>query len=118
MKVNYDFVDLQVKRILDEMKELSNHIDQIRKICASNNVKTLFAFGSIITEEFPPDSDIDLVVEIDENDPVSYSDDYFNVKFGLEKILDRRIDLLELKAIKNPYLKKQIEKSKVLVYGR
>lgn len=100
------------------MKELSNHIDQIRKICASNNIKTLFAFGSITTEEFRRDSDIDLVVEIDENDPVSYSDDYFNLKFGLEKILNRQIDLLEMKVIKNPYLKKQIDKNKVLVYGR
>lgn len=100
------------------MKELSNHIDQIRKICESNNVKTLFTFGSVTTDEFMSDSDIDLVVDIDDQDPISYSDYYFNLKFELEKIFNRRIDFLESKAIKNPYLKRQIEENKVLVYGR
>jgi hypothetical protein len=33
-------------------------------------------------------------------------------------LLKRKIDLLEQKAIKNPYLKQQIEKTKVLVYGK
>lgn len=99
------------------MDELFNHIDQIKKICASNKVKSLFAFGSVTTDELKSDSDIDLVVDIDDQDPISYSDYYFNIKFELEKILDRRIDLLESKAIRNPYLKEQIERNKVLVYG-
>ena len=100
------------------MKELLNHIDQIKKLCSANNVKSLFAFGSVTTKKFHRDSDIDLVVDIDEKDPISYSDDYFNLKFRIEEVLNREIDLLEFKAIKNPYLKEQIEKNKVLVYGR
>lgn len=100
------------------MKELLSHIDQIKKICSSNNVKSLFAFGSVTTKKFQADSDMDLVVEIDDEDPFSYSDDYFNLKFELEKIFKRRIDLLESKAIKNPYLKEQIEKNKVLIYEK
>ena len=100
------------------MTELNNHIDQIRKLCGSNKVKSLFAFGSVLTDEFRTDSDIDLVVDIDEKNPLSYSDSYFNLKFQLEKLLQRKVDLLEHKAIKNQYLKKQIEKTKVLIYGQ
>lgn len=100
------------------MKELLKHIDQIKKVCSSYKVKSLFAFGSITTDELQQESDIDLVVEIDDRDPLSYSDNYFNLKFELEKILKRQIDLLESKAIKNPYLKKEIEKNKVLIYGK
>lgn len=97
---------------------ISLHIDQIKRLCELNKVRTLFAFGSVTTEKFRADSDIDLVVDIDENDPISYSDKYFNLKFQLEEILKRQIDLLEQKAIRNRYLKSEIERTKVQIYGK
>jgi len=100
------------------MEELKRHIDQIKALCDTNKVKSLFAFGSVTTQDFRPESDIDLVVDIEDNDPLSYSDNYFNLKFQLKQLLKREVDLLEQKAIKNPYLKQQIEKTKVLVYGK
>ena len=99
------------------MQELSKHIDQIKNLCSLYKVKSLFAFGSVTTDNFRPDSDIDLVIEIEDKDPISYSESYFNFKFQLEQILQRQIDLLEQKAIKNPFLKEQIDKTKVLIYG-
>ena len=82
------------------MGELSQYINQISILCDSNRVKSLYVFGSVANEKFRPDSDIDLVVEIEDKDPLSYSDHYFNLKFALEQILKRHIDLLEEKAIK------------------
>lgn len=99
------------------MKELGNYIEQIRKLCESSKVKSLFAFGSVLREDFKAESDLDFVVDIDEKDPVLYADNYFNLKFQLEKLFQRKVDLLEEKAIKNPYIKKQIDQSKVLIYG-
>lgn len=83
-----------------------------------NKVTALFAFGSVTTNEFGPDSDIDMVVEIEDNDPISYSDKYFNLKFRLEEILKHQIDLLEQKAIRNRFLKNEIDRTKVLIYGK
>ena len=100
------------------MEELKRHIEQIKALCDTNKVISLFAFGSVTTDGFSPESDIDLIVDIEENDPLTYSDNYFNLKFALEQLLKREIDLLEQKAIKNPYLKQQIEKTKVQVYGK
>jgi len=100
------------------MRTIKQHIKQINQACNANNVKSLFAFGSIINDNLSPDSDIDLIVEINENDPLKYCDYYFNLKFELEKLFQRKIDLLEQKAIRNKYLKDQIEKTKVLVYGK
>ncbi len=99
------------------MKELTKHIDQIRKLCGSNNVKSLFAFGSVLTEDFRKESDIDLIVDIDEKDPRAYSDRYFNLKFQLEHLFQRKVDLLEQKALKNPYLKEKLEHTMVRIYG-
>lgn len=100
------------------VKELKEHMAQINQLCKAHQVKTLFAFGSVLSDRFTKESDIDLVVDIDSKDPIDYSDHYFAIKFQLENILNHSIDLLEDKAIKNPFLKKQIENTKVLVYGR
>ena len=99
------------------MNEITRHIDQIRKLCGSNKVKSLFAFGSVLTNDFKVDSDIDFVVDIDEKDPLAYSDSYFNLKFQLEQLFQRKVDLLEQKAIRNPYLINRIDQTKVLIYG-
>ncbi|MDB5129082.1 nucleotidyltransferase domain-containing protein [Mucilaginibacter sp.] len=100
------------------MNELQKHITQINQLCNLHKVRSLFAFGSVITNNFNINSDIDLVVDIDSNDPLDYSDNYFAVKFQLEDILHRQVDLLEEKAITNPLLKREIDNTKVLIYGR
>lgn len=81
-----------------------------------NKVNSLFAFGSVTTNNFTEDSDIDLVVDIEDNNPVTYTEKYYNLKFQLEEILKRKIDLLEMKAIRNRFLKKEIDRTKIQVY--
>ena len=100
------------------MKALKGHIEQIKRLCNTYHVKSLFAFGSVVTDKLKVGSDIDLIVDIDSKDPIDYSDNYFALKFQLENILKRPVDLLEDKAVKNPFLKKQIDNTKVLIYGR
>ena len=99
------------------MEIINQHIGQIKRLCELNKVNTLFAFGSVTNEELRPDSDIDFIVDIEDNDPVSYSDKYFNLKFQLEDIFKRQIDLLEQKAIRNKFLINEIDRTKVLIYG-
>ena len=100
------------------MKIISQHINQIIQLCEINNVRTLFAFGSGTKGKFKQDSDIDMVVDIDEKDSISYTDKYFNLKFQLEELLKRQIDILEQKAIRNRFLKSEIDRTKVQIYGK
>ncbi len=100
------------------MEIIYQHIDKIERLCDLNSVKSLYAFGSVTTNTFKPDSDIDLVVDIDDNDPISYSEKYFNLKFKLEEILERQIDLLEQKAIRNRSFKNEIDRTKIQIYGK
>lgn len=90
---------------------------EINSLCRQHRVKALFAFGSVTSERFNDLSDIDLIVDIDSSDPLEYSDNYFDLKFQLEKLLHREIDLLEEKAVRNPYLNREIDQTKVLVYA-
>ncbi len=100
------------------MKEITLHIDQIKMLCVTNNVKTLFALGSVTTDNLHNDSDIDFVVDIADNDPFSYTEKYFSLKSQLEQLFKRQIDLLEQKAIKNQFLMENIDQIKVLIYGK
>ena len=99
------------------MDKLSAYKNQINLLCASHKVKSLYAFGSIVTSRFNTDSDIDLIVDFDDVDVKDYADNYFAFKFSLQDILNRPIDLLEARAIKNPYFKKVVDQTKELVYG-
>ncbi len=96
---------------------LDNYISQLSEICKLHKVKHLFAFGSVLTEKFTDTSDIDFVVDIESRDPIEYANNYFDLKFKMEDLLDRSIDLLEEKAIKNKYLKLSIDNSKIAIYG-
>jgi len=96
---------------------LDSYTTQIKILCKENKVKDLFVFGSVLTLQFNENSDIDLIVDIDSSDPIDYADHYFDLKFSLEDLLGRPIDLLENKAIKNPFLRQQIDQTKALVYG-
>jgi predicted nucleotidyltransferase len=97
---------------------LDRYKNEIDKLCFQNKVKTLYVFGSVLTNQFTTKSDIDLVVDIDSIDPFDYADSYFNLKFALQDLFKRKIDLLENKAIKNQYIRENIEQSKTLIYAR
>ena len=86
-------------------------------LCVQNKVGRLFVFGSVLTSRFKHDSDIDFIVDFKDVDLYDYADNYFELKFSLENIFKRDIDLLEDKAIKNPYLRQSIDSSKQLIYG-
>ena len=99
------------------MNLISQNIEFINALCKSHKVKSLYAFGSVLTDKFNDQSDIDLIVNFNDVKLLDYADNYFDLKFSLEDTLKRSVDLLEEKAIKNPYFKKAIEKDMQLIYG-
>ena len=85
------------------MNKLVAYKKQINELCVSHKVKSLYAFGSVLTDDFNSNSDIDLIVDFKEIDVVDYADNYFDLKFSLQDIFNRSVDLLEEQALKNPY---------------
>ena len=99
------------------MNFFERYNNQIIELCRTCRVKSLYSFGSVNEDRFNDSSDVDLLVDFEVNDPIEYSNNYFNLKFSLEEILKRSIDLLENKALKNPILRQKIDSSRVLIYG-
>lgn len=94
--------------------QLRNH--EFLSICQSHRAKTLYAFGSAITDRFHADSDIDLLIEVDEEDPLERGEALMSIWDQLETFFQRKVDLLTDSSIRNPILRKNIDQTKVLLY--
>jgi uncharacterized protein len=91
--------------------------DEFVILCKAHRVKSMYAFGSSVTEDFDPvKSDIDVIVDLDIEDPIEYGELLISLWDQLEIFFQRRVDLLTEDSIHNPYLKKSIESSKKMIY--
>ena len=99
------------------MIAIEEYISDINKLCSTYKVKQLYAFGSALTDKFNNDSDIDLIVDFEPIDIAQYADNYYDFKFSLEDVFQKPVDLLEEKAIKNPYFRQVVDKQRQLIYG-
>lgn len=99
------------------MKLIENNIRKLKALCKKHKVSKLFVFGSVLTDRFSEESDIDFVVNFDKEKVTDYFDNYFNLKYALEDLFKRKVDLLEEQTIRNPYLKKSVNETKILIYG-
>jgi uncharacterized protein len=98
------------------MQRLEPYKSDIIKLCESHKVNQLYAFGSVLTDKFSKESDIDLIVNFDSIPVEEYADNYFDLKFSLQSMFSKPVDLLEEKAIKNPFFLQAINQQKQLIY--
>lgn len=86
-------------------------------LCNLYKVKKLYAFGSAVTEHFDETkSDIDLLVEIKEKDPIKKGDLLLEFFEAIQKFFNRKVDLLTDQPMKNQYFKQSVDSSKILIY--
>lgn len=104
---------------------VQNNIYKIRNVCEEHNVKELYLFGSAARgNDFTKASDIDFLVsfqpifEGDNNEAVFIRiKNLEDLHQKLEIIINRKVDLIQEKSIKNKYLKYFINKDKLMIYG-
>jgi uncharacterized protein len=77
------------------MKLTDNDILLIKDLCANHKVSKLFVIGSVLTDRFNKDSDIDFVVNFADVPLYEYANNYFTLKYSLEALFKRKVDLLE-----------------------
>src|SRR5450759_539491 len=98
------------------MNIIERNIDRLIELCKDHKVGELYIFGSILTDKFSDKSDIDFLVQFGKIDILEYFDNYMDFKEKLEILLDRKVDLLENQAIRNPAFRKVVDREKKLVY--
>lgn len=93
--------------------------DAIAAACARHHVARLAVFGSAIRDDFKVgDSDLDLLVEFEAMEPYARVDAYFGLLDELRELLAHDVDLVMMGAVKNPYIARDIERTKKSLYAR
>jgi hypothetical protein len=96
---------------------IRERILSLAPLCRRHQVRRLALFGSAATDTFDPGaSDIDLVVEFEAVDLREYAGNYFALQEELETLFGSSVDLVEAAAIRNPYFRRSVEDSQVVVY--
>ena len=96
---------------------IADNLDKIRTLCIDYHVNRLYAFGSICTEHFNENSDVDLLISFQPMDFGDYADSYFEIADKFELLFKRRVDLVTDKSLSNPYFIHSVDKTKTLLYG-
>jgi uncharacterized protein len=100
------------------MLDFSELKPAIEYICRSLPVKRLGIFGSALTDNFKPESDLDMLVIFDSNQKIDTFTAYFELKEQLEKLFNRKVDLTVDKPFKNAVFKKSVENTRTVIYER
>lgn len=96
---------------------LENRREDIKGICQTLKVKRLYAFGSVVSEEFCKDSDIDFLISFADNLSVEeYTNNYFSLHYRLRELFHREIDIVTERTLSNPYFIESINETKELIY--
>jgi uncharacterized protein len=91
---------------------------QIDDICRELPVRRLGVFGSALTRDFGPASDVDVLVVFDEDTKADLFDKYFELKERLEEVFGREVDLVVDRPFRNPVFKDSVEKTRTVIYER
>jgi predicted nucleotidyltransferase len=103
---------------VDVTSLLKSNRQAIGELCARYGVIRLEAFGSALRDDFRSgESDLDLLVEFAPMAPYARVDAYFGLLDELRGLLGQEIDLVMTGAVKNPYLARNIQSTKQLLYA-
>jgi predicted nucleotidyltransferase len=91
-------------------------MDKIRNFCRTWKIKEFSVFGSILGDDFRPDSDIDIMVSFDKGAGWSLLD-IVEMHEELKSIFGREVDLVEKEAIRNPFRRNSIMKNRKVLHA-
>jgi predicted nucleotidyltransferase len=92
--------------------------DEIMRICRHRRVRRPAVFGSAADDRFDPaKSDPGLLVEFEKMKPAEHAEQYFGLAEDLERLFNRPVDLVEPGPIRNPFFRKTLEETQVVLYA-
>ena len=99
------------------MKLIEMNIDKIIALCKKYKVAKLLVFGSILTPRFNDESDVDFSVIFHYEQIPDLFLTFFDFIDELQTLLGRKVDLIDETAVKNPYFRTELDRTKFLIYG-
>lgn len=101
---------------METIPHLTLDSSAIAAFCRKWHVRELSLFGSVLRDDFMPESDVDVLVELDPGHGLDLFD-WVDMREELKQIFQRDIDLVSKGGLKNPIRKKAILASARVVYA-
>ncbi|NTU64760.1 MAG: hypothetical protein HGB05_15520 [Chloroflexi bacterium] len=99
------------------ISEIERQRSTLTALCRQYRVRKLRLFGSAATGAFvPTTSDLDFVAEFANTQSSDYPDRYLDFAEALEKLFNRRVDVITERAIRNPYFRAEVERTAQVIY--
>ena len=103
------------------MKLIELNLQRIIDLCRKHKVKSLAVFGSILTDRFNDNSDVDLLVDFEDYDhdnpqEFDYVSNFLDLQDSLESILKRKVDMVVASALRNKYFINNVNRTKQVIY--
>ena len=95
---------------------IKNNMNSIHHILRNHNVKRASVFGSVCTDKFTDNSDVDMIIAFNKRYFDNYVDNYLSLESELSKLLHRNIDIVTEETIQNPYFIQSINQTKTPIY--
>lgn len=96
---------------------LIEKLPELKRMLKFHKVKRAYAFGSVCTDEFNKESDVDLLIAFEDGiDPIEYGDLYWSLDEKLPVLLHHPVDIITEKQLRNPYFIKVMNRTKTLLY--
>jgi predicted nucleotidyltransferase len=92
-------------------------IDRISEFCHRNHIRRLALFGSVLRDDFAPESDVDVLVEFEPGTRVGFA--FITMQDELSNVLGRRVDMNTFEGVersRNWLLRSEILDSTQVVY--
>ncbi|MEK6323055.1 MAG: nucleotidyltransferase domain-containing protein [Acidobacteriota bacterium] len=90
--------------------------EKIEELCRRHRIQKFSVFGSVLRDDFRPDSDVDVLVEFDPNAKLSLFD-LVHIEEELAALLDRKVDLVEAETIRNPFRRAEIMRTHEVIFA-
>lgn len=95
---------------------VKNNLTSIQQLLTKYNVERAYLFGSAAKGSMNLESDIDILVHFSPNlDAIEYGNNYFDLMYALQNLLNKDVDLVAEETITNPFLLQSINKDKVSI---
>ena len=89
---------------------------QMQEYCHRWRIAELSFFGSVLRDDFCPESDVDVLVAFARD--VRYSLlDIVRMRDELATLLGREVDFVQEKGLKNPFRRREILRTKKVIYA-
>lgn len=97
-------------------QRISASLEQIEAFCHRWEVTEFALFGSVLRDDFRPDSDIDVLLTFLPEQWLTW-DDWQAMETELETLFQRKVDLVSKKYLKNPYRRYEILNTREVIYA-